>query len=467
MLDRDQISRRRMLQRSLAVMTAAAGGGALAACSDQLAKKNAADASKAVQTTLRKQGLILPPGTLPYPDRPEGVDTMPQIEHIVIYMQENHSYDGYFGMLGRGDGFSLGPDGKPTNSNLDESGKKIVAYHEPDTCNVITGDHSWNGSHRQWNHGAMDGFAKSSGAKVMGYYDESNLPFYYGLAKTFPLCDRWFSSVMGPTYPNRRYMLAGTSAGVTATDTTMLLANPTAPNGTIFDRLTAHGISWVNYVIDLGDSFLFPGKDPKAYLQSISKNIKPFDAFRADCAAGTLPSVCYLGPGVKDQYDEGSRDVHNGEAYSASIIKSVMASPLWSKTAILFTYDEHGGGYDHVPPPKAVAPDDIAPILQPGDEPGGFDQLGMRVPGFVISPYAKRNYISHEVRDHAALLRFVETKWNLGALTYRDANADNLLDCFDFTKASFPDPPKLPAPGLPEGGSPCQPQPRPPIPAGY
>ena len=156
--------------------------------------------------------------------------------------------------------------------------------------------------------------------------------------------------------------------------------------------------------------------------------------------------------------------MQNGEAYSASIINAVLGSPLWEKTALFFTYDEHGGGYDHVPPPAAVAPDSIAPrITVPPDQSGDFAQYGIRVPGFVVSPFAKRDYVSHVVHDHTSILKFIETKWNLGAMTYRDANADNLLDSFDFAHPGFVDPPFLPDPGLPAAGSPCQPQPRPPM----
>jgi hypothetical protein len=137
---------------------------------------------------------------------------------------------------------------------------------------------------------------------------------------------------------------------------------------------------------------------------------------------------------------------------------------------MFFMYDEHGGYYDHVPPPAAPAPDAIAPrITVPPDQPGGFDRLGVRVPAYVISPFAKANYVSSVVHDHTSVLKFIETKFNLGAMTYRDANADNLLDSFDFANPGFMDPPVLPAPGLPLGGNACNPHPtvpppEPPIP---
>lgn len=445
---RQDLSRRRVLQGMLAAAAATAAGAGI---SPWLAQQGA-----------RAAGAVLPPGTRPDPTKPAGVDLLPKFEHIVIYMQENHSFDNYFGTLPGVDGFTLGPDGLPTNTNEDDQGNPVRAFHQVDTCNVITGDHSWNGTHRSWNSGAMDGFVKASGAHVMGYYDQTNLPFYNGLATTFPICDRWFSSVLGPTHPNRRFLQAGTSAGMVITSAADAVAHPTAPNGTIWDRLDAHGITWKSYAIDLWDILLFPTASPSTFWSATEDNRRHFEDFLADCYAGTLPQVSIIAPGANDQYDEGSQDSRNGEAYSSSIINAVLFSPLWEKTALFFCYDEHGGGYDHVPPPPAVAPDNIAPrITVPPDEPGAFDRYGIRVPGFVISPWAKKNHVSHVVHDHTSILKFIETKWNLGALTARDANADNLLDCFDFTRPAFAEPPMLPDPGLPLTGSPCQPQPWP------
>ncbi len=452
---RGELSRRHALQALLA-------SAALASCGSNDDKASTrAKAQKHVQSEARKTGLILPPGTRPDPSKPEGTDTMPQIEHIVIYMQENQSYDHYFGTLGRGDGF-VKTHGKPTEFNLDGSGKKVPVFHQESTCNPISGDHSWNGTHLAINGGAMDGFAKVSGDQVMGYYDHTNLPFYHGLASTFPICDRWFSSVPGPTYPNRRFLWAGTSVGVVQTEVSEVLATPTAPNGAIWDRFDTHGITWTDYAIDFWDIELFPTSNIGNFLASTTPHRKHFTDFLDDCRNGTLSQVSILAPGIQDQYDEGSRDVQNGEAYSSSIINSLMNSPVWDKSILFMTWDEHGGGYDHVPPPAAVAPDDIAPRLGPTDQKGDFTRYGVRVGGLVVSPFSKPHYVSHVVHDHTSVLKFLETKFNLGALTYRDANASNLLDCLDFSKAAFREPPTLPAPGLPAAGSACQPQPRPP-----
>jgi phospholipase C len=184
-----------------------------------------------------------------------------------------------------------------------------------------------------------------------------------------------------------------------------------------------------------------------------------FADFLRDCAAGTLPQVSLVSPGTHAYTEESPNDIQLGEAYSAAIVNAVMSGPGWDKTAMFFTYDEHGGYYDHVPPPAAVPPDNIAPMTQPGDQPGGFDVYGPRVPGFVISPFAKKDYVSHVVHDHTSILKFIETKFNLGAMTARDANADDLLDCFDFKAAAFREPPTLPGPALPSTGSTCEPAP--------
>jgi phospholipase C len=150
----------------------------------------------------------LSPDTRPDPTRPEGVDTMPQVEHIIIYMQENHSYDNYFGMLGRGDGFTLDATGAPTNFNLDVNGNPVPVHKATAPNEAPHCSQNWNDTHDSVNGGAMDGFGRIS-PDALKYYDGSFLPFYYGLANTFPICDRWFTSCQGQTHPNRRYLQAG------------------------------------------------------------------------------------------------------------------------------------------------------------------------------------------------------------------------------------------------------------------
>jgi phospholipase C len=175
-----------------------------------------------------------------------------------------------------------------------------------------------------------------------------------------------------------------------------------------------------------------------------------------------------VSPGTTAYSEENPADVQLGEAYSASVINAVMHSPAWPRTVLLFMYDEHGGYYDHVPPPRSIPPDDIKPAVAPAPgAPAEWSSYGLRVPAFVISPFARRNYVSHVVHDHTSVLRFIETKFNLGALTRRDANASNLLDSLDLhSHPCFLEPPALAAPGLPATGSTCEPEtPPPPIPS--
>jgi phospholipase C len=406
---------------------------------------------------------IRQPGDRPDPRRPEGVDLLPQIEHIVIYMQENHSYDSYFGTLRRGDGYTI-RGGVPLNSCVDTHGEVVRVTHAPDTCQQGQGvSQSWTATHRQIDSGRMDGFLFDDNRNAMRYWDGSDLPFYWSLASTFPLCDRWFASAPAQTYPNRMYLQAATCQDLISTDTTKVATMPHPAGGTIWDKLNAFGIPWRDYAYDLPDVLLFP----QTFSANVDK-IRNFPQFLADCAAGTLPAVSIVSAGVEAYTEENPADIQLGEAFSSSVINAVMHSPAWPRTALLFMYDEHGGYYDHVPPPRAIPPDDIPPGVAPAPgAPAAWDRYGVRVPAYVISPWARRNYVSHVVHDHTSVLRFIETKFNLGALTRRDANADNLLDCFDFHRPAFLEPPTLAAPGLPPTGSRCTPAiPPPPTHAG-
>jgi phospholipase C len=399
------------------------------------------------------------PGDRPNPWRAEGTDLLPQVEHIIIYMQENHSYDSYFGMHPRGDGYCI-RDGIPTNSNVDREGRTVAVQHAQGTCQLGQGvSQNWTSTHRQIDGGRMDGFLADDNLNAMKFWDGSDLPFYWSLANAFPICDRWFASAPAQTYPNRMYLQAATCQDLIATDTAKAFAMPHPAGGTIWDKLNAHGISWRDYCWDLPDIALYPKTFP-----ANQDKVRTFQQFLADCQTGALPDVCIVSPGVAAYSEENPADVQLGEAYSASLINAVLGSPAWPKTVLLFMYDEHGGYYDHVAPPAAVPPDDIAPAVAPTPGvPAAWNQYGLRVPAFVISPFAKRNYVSHVVHDHTSVLRFIETKFNLGALTRRDANADNLLDCLDFRRPpAFIEPPTLAAPGLPATGSTCQPQTPPP-----
>jgi phospholipase C len=401
-------------------------------------------------------------GQRPDPTKPEGTDLVPQVEHIVVVMQENHSYDSYFGMLGRGDGFTLDATGKPTASNADAQGNVVRAFHAASTCQASGLSQNWNSSHIQWNNGAMDGFVRSpSGAAAMAYWDGRDLPFYYGLATTFPVCDRWFASCLGQTYPNRRFLMCGSALG--SVNTIMQDDLPLPQHGTIVESLNRNNISWRDYYTLLPTLGLFP----PVLAANVDKCPK-IEQFFADAAAGTLPAVSFVESNGATQSEEAPQDISQGEAFSAKALNAVVASPNWASTVLVFVYDEHGGYYDHVPPPPAVPPDDIAPILTvhpddhldglPAQLPGDYARYGLRVPAVIVSPFARKNYVSHVVRDHTSILSLIEHKFNLPALTNRDGAADNLLECLDLAGTPpFLTPPTLPAPSNPTEAKLCTP----------
>jgi phospholipase C len=393
-------------------------------------------------------GGLRQPGSLPFPGLPAGTDTIPQIEHIVVLMMENHSYDNYLGMLRRpgADGLALGRGGQPLAANPYPDGRIQHAFHMPTTCQ-LTGHpaQDWLASHTQFDGGRLDGFVESgSGPVAMGYWQQQDLPFYYSLASVFPIADRYFCSLLGQTFPNRRYLLAATSIGQ-VDDTTPALTDYPA-NGTIFDELDAHQITWLDYFTDQASTELFP----PLFLKNEGTKVVPIGQFFTDAAAGTLPNYSLVEPNYGNQSEEDPQNIASGEAFAASVINAVMSGPAWHKTLLIWTYDEHGGYFDHVPPPPAIPPDSIAPQVPAGQGSAfdGFGRYGFRVPCAVVSPWSRPRYVSHRVFDHTSILKLVETKWNLPALTFRDANAIPLLDLVDLRFPAFREPPKLAQPLL-------------------
>ncbi len=445
--------------------------------------------------------------------RQPGTDGLPQIQHIVILMMENHSYDNYLGMLaGRGDGLALGPDGKPAVSCAADDGTPVAMWTSTQTTQeqgVPT--QSWRASHIQWDGGGCDGFVRSieqtlpgaDARAAMRYWTEAELPFYYGLARTFPLATRWFSSCLGPTFPNRRFLIAGTANGLIDDLPFGMIDYPAS--GTIFDHLSAHGISWLNYhqlppltvgfrrlahasalrylrllagalaaaipqLIETVTSKLHVTADlyPLGFLRSVN-HLRPMTDFWTAARDGTLPSVCIIDPDFTVSSEENPQDITVGEALAARVINAVMAGRGWPRTLLIWLYDEHGGYYDHVPPPAAPAPDDVPgqspferfPLLRllrhtslgkriaaVDSGPATYTQLGFRVPAVIVSPFAKPDYVTELDYDHTAVLRLIQRKWNLPPLTARDAAAADLLDALDLEgPPAFLVPPALPAPG--------------------
>jgi len=377
---------------------------------------------------------------LPFPDRPAGTDCLPEVRHIVVVMMENHSFDNYLGVLGRGDGLPVDGDGVVRATNPTTGGVPVAAAHLATTTQRVgVPTQSWEASHLQWNGGANDGFARAAEAcgpggaepaRAMGYWTEADLPFYYALARTFPLADRWFSSCLGPTFPNRRFLLSGTANGLTTDELSEIVDYPA--NGTVFDLLTSHRISWTNYhsVSHVGPVVgrLVGGHghragrylrglagrvgagsgDAKAFLQFSGDayplgllrylaHLRSIDRFCADATAGRLPAVSIVDPDFRANSEENPQDIRDGQAFSARVINAAMAGADWMGTLLVWCYDEHGGYYDHVPPPAAPEPDGRAPR---NGGPWRFDRYGFRVPAVVISPYARPDYVSHVERAH-------------------------------------------------------------------
>jgi phospholipase C len=478
-------SRRSVLRAGLGAASAVAAGAAVG-----LDAGGAAGVAGAAGRKLRG------PGAIPFPSRPVGQYTGAfPFEHIVLVMQENHSFDNYLGMLPvsgqpKADGFTFNAQGDPINWNPVGSERMYVYHQSGEIGAQDSGSQSWDDTHLQIDGGAMDGFA-NTGPGSMGYYTEDDLPFYYSLANTFTLANRWFCSAPCQTYPNRRFYMAGTASGIVSTDVSNITVTPA--NGTIWDQLSKHGISWRNYFSDAPTTAII--------LDTVFEhptNLSPIADFFVDAAAGLLPAVslvdCNMGaiqgeiPGIIGslpqpvptfaatpdlviettcQSEENPEDVQLGEQFVASVVNAVLQSPKWQSTLLVWLYDEHGGYYDHVAPPAAIPPDDIPPDIGPTDQPGGYNLYGPRVPVVVVSPFSRPHAVTDVVHDHTSVLATIERQWNLPALTYRDANAATLADFLDRDVMSFAEPPELtapanPLPGLLQG---YQGQPMPPSPA--
>ena len=457
-----------------------------------------------------------------------------KVNHIIIVMQENHSFDNYFGALPyvpggpyHGgpcskndhrcvDGLSCTPDGtgglRCSDSNLDDDGSTVFAFHDPRYCIGPDLDHGWAGSHHEANFsdpaGTLasspnDGFVRQNDLTsqpdhggpetpesddTMGFYTEADLPFYYSLAQTFAIDDRYFSSVIGPTFPNRAYAAAGTSFGHLTTSEILPPPGGYKPiTGTIYDLLDANGVTWVNYFSDVPISAVFR----LSAFPFVTPHSQPISVFLAQAAAGTLPQVSFVDPnfgffGQANENDEHPpTNIRKGEAFVSMVVNAVRNGPNWQDSILFVTYDEHGGFYDHVAPapapqrgalnPDGIDPGQCADLSNPpsSETPGNgaqctisrtealaicpgftnsgpypadcanFDQLGFRVPFIAVSPFAKPGYVSHTVGDHTSMLALIEKRFlsnnqgngnsHIEHLTLRDAEADPLEDMFNFS----------------------------------
>ena len=359
------------------------------------------------------------------------------LDVIVVAMQENRSFDHYFWNLR--DATNGYPDADvPTSPvslpSANKSGS-VTSFHQDAYC-VEDPDHTWTVQHTDFDSGKMDGFALTNGTtadpnghRVLGWYDEGDLPYYYAWATTFGVSDHHFCSVLGPTFPNRFYAYQGTSNGLTGNTV------QDVGTATIFEMLETKKVSWAIYSYSTTQPL--EGIYGTSLCTKYAGKCKSSGAFDPDAAAGKLPQVAFLDAGSSEHPPE---DMQVGERDVARKLNDLMKSPQWANAAFFLTYDENGGFYDHEPPPSACLPDATKPISGSG----AFDHTGFRVPLLVASPYSKPHHLSHVVTDHTSILRFLELRFDLPALGARDANADVPLDFFDFSTAAFATPPTMP-----------------------
>ncbi len=363
------------------------------------------------------------------------------IEHVVLVMMENRSFDHFLGWL-------PGADGRQEGLAFADSAGVEHPTHElaPDFqgCAFLDPGHSYGDGRVQYDGGACDGWlldgsdaaasnpAQANDVFAAGYYTQADLAFLGNAAPAWTVGDRYFAGIMAETYPNRFVQhAAATDRLVNTTATTTL--------PTIWDLLSQVGVTGTYYFSDVPFLALWGNK-----YAAISR---PFSQFLADAAAGTLPAVAFVDPRFEDESsgtsgdDHPHADIRNGEAFLNQVYDAVRTSPEWESTVLVINFDEWGGFYDHVPPPTAPIP---AATVLAGDVDG---RLGFRVPLLVISPFARRGFVSHETFDHTSILKLIEWRFGLPALTVRDATANNLADVLDFAHPQ----PAAPAFSVPAG----------------
>lgn len=409
----------------------------------------------------------------PAPNPPPPTNSLQSVNHIIVMAQENRSFDHYFGKLAAyraANGFPTatidGLPGDASNPSFDGL-SSVPAYHLGTVC-IEDLSPSWNESHVDWNRNSptsdtatMDGYVYNAaryaqnpppgegplfdldGLRSMGYYDERDLNYYYFMASSFATSDSWFSPVMSRTQPNRLYLISASSTGH------VYPLTEAVTNKTIFEALDNAGITWKVYETDPGSSYLYAFQP---YAANHVANIVPVAQYLTDVQNGTLPSVALIEGGYDSGRDEHPNgNVQTGAAYVSSLINPLLTSSSWKDSIFILTYDEAGGLYDHVAPIAAVSPDDIPPsdlaptdICHQGANQGSncdFNHTGYRVPMIVVSPFTKKNYVSHVGTDYTAVLRLIEKRFSLDPLTKRDADASDMQDFFDFPNGPWAVPP--------------------------
>jgi len=348
------------------------------------------------------------PSALPDP-------TKSGIEHVVVLMMENRSFDHYFGWVPGADGVQAGLE------YVDKQGNANQTYPlapEWQGCQYRDPDHSYAGGRIQYADGANDGWLQASTDDLfpIGYYGQDDLSFFGGAVGAWTTFDRYFCSILSSTYPNRIYMHAGQ---------TDRLRNSLEPSNlpAIWDRLAAAGLRGAYYYNDLPVTALFGARFlPISY---------PYEQFLEDASAGRLADVVYVDPhfvnanlGTSND-DHPFADIRNGQILVNQVYEALVSSPNWENTVFIVNYDEWGGFFDHVPPP-------LAPTTEYDPVIGNDGRLGFRTPTLLVSPLARRGFVAHDVYDHTSILAMIEWRWGLEPLSVRDATAKNIAHALDF-----------------------------------
>src|SRR4051812_26604621 len=363
------------------------------------------------------------------------------IDTIVVLMMENRSFDHYLGWMPEADGRQAGL------SYVDDDGKTYSTRRlTPDFqgCGHPDPDHGWAGGRTQLNGGKCDGFLRSGGNDefAISYYEKGDLGFIQDAALAFTTYDRFHCSLMGPTLPNREYMHAAQSYGLIENDLPPQTQYQTGfPDNTIFAACKKAGISNRYFFNDVPVSALW-GVPGLARSGSIAE-------YYARCATGTLPHVSFVdpnfagsvgeGPGLSgDEHPHG--DVRTGQAFMADVAHAFMESPQFERGALFITYDEWGGFFEHVAPPRV--PDD----RNSTDVDKDFGLMGWRIPTLAISPYVRRGHVSHSTYGFESILKMIEWRFGLEPLTKRDRYAQNIAHSIDWSSKPRLDVPNLPRP---------------------
>jgi len=373
------------------------------------------------------------------------VNTLPSadpIEHVVLLMLENRSFDQTLGSLSSVypndlDGI---PQTPPPYFNKDASGTVYEQLPTGELQMALDPDHD-NGPVLEQIAGGNQGFIKdfirkyprstpAQRRQIMGYYEFPSLPALHTLGDNFVVCDRWFSSLPGPTWPNRFFALSGTSRGQVKMPDGIWhpdidgFFNQT--QDTIFDRLNEAGKEWTIYHYDMACSWVLVHQ---RRLENLAR-YKTMGFFFDDVANGVLPPFTFLEPKYNGQDQNDDHPPHNimkGEKLIADVYNALRTSPQWEKTLLVVLFDEHGGFYDHVTPPKAVPPDEFVGQY-------AFNQFGVRVPAILVSPWLARG-VAHNEFDHTSLLKYLIEKWGLKSLTKRVDAAASIADAMHFLPA--------------------------------